>query len=109
MPRMLKPDLTLFGMAALLLSVGVVMVYSASAIVAADRFQDPALFLKKQLFWALLGSVGMRVARGVDYGRWEGLGGPLVIGVAVLLVAVLLPPLAQPINGTRRWPRLGAV
>jgi cell division protein FtsW len=109
MPRMLKPDLTLFGMAALLLSVGVVMVYSASAIVAADRFQDPALFLKKQLFWALLGSVGMLVALRVDYRRLEGLGGPLVIGVAVLLVAVLLPPLAQPINGTRRWLRLGPV
>ena len=31
------------------------MVYSASAIVAADRFHDPFFFLKKQLFWAVLG------------------------------------------------------
>src|SRR5919106_5573278 len=99
----------LFGVAVVLLSAGVVMVYSASAIVAADRFQDPALFLKKQLFWALLGSVALLAALRVDYRRLEGLGWPLLIGVAVLLVAVLLPPLAQPINGTRRWLRLGPV
>jgi cell division protein FtsW len=109
MPRMLRPDLWLLGVVALLGSVGVVMVYSASAIVAADRFQDPALFLKKQLFWALLGSVALLAALRVDYRRLEGLGWPLLIGVAVLLVAVLLPPLAQPINGTRRWLRLGPV
>ena len=35
------------------------MVYSASAIVAADRFHDPYFFLKKQLFWAVLGSAAM--------------------------------------------------
>ena len=40
----------LFGVAVVLLSAGVVMVYSASAIVAADRFHDPYFFLKKQLF-----------------------------------------------------------
>src|SRR5687768_17667309 len=44
----------LFGVAVVLLSAGVVMVYSASAIVAADRFDDPYFFLKKQAFWALL-------------------------------------------------------
>ena len=54
MPRKLVPDLWLFGVAVVLLSAGVVMVYSASAIVAADRFHDPYFFLKKQIFWALL-------------------------------------------------------
>ena len=42
-----------------LVCVGVVMVYSASAIVAADRFHDPFFFLKKQLFWAVLGLGGL--------------------------------------------------
>jgi len=41
MPRRLTPDVWLFGAAVALLSAGVVMVYSASAIVAADRFHDP--------------------------------------------------------------------
>jgi cell division protein FtsW len=57
-----------------LLSAGVVMVYSASAIVAADRFHDPYFFLKKQLFWALLGSLAMLAAdpRGLPPARGPG-------------------------------------
>ncbi len=97
----------LLGVAVLLLSVGVVMVYSASAIVAADRFNDPYLFLKKQLFWALLGAACLLAALHFDYRRLEGLGWPILIAAGVLLLLVLVPPLAQPINGTRRWLRLG--
>src|SRR2546425_806605 len=109
MPRKLRPDMWLFGAVVLLLSAGVVMVYSASAIVAADRFQDPYLFLKKQLVWALLGAGCLLVALRVDYRRLERLGWPILLAAGVLLVLVLVPPLAQPINGTRRWLRLGPV
>src|SRR6058998_2223971 len=71
MPRKLAPDLWLFGVAVVLLSLGVVMVYSASAIVAGDRFHDAYFFLKKQLFWALLGAAGLWLALRVDYRRLE--------------------------------------
>ena len=40
MPRKVTPDLWLFAVALVLVSTGVVMIYSASAIVAADRFRD---------------------------------------------------------------------
>jgi cell division protein FtsW len=99
----------LFGAAVALLSVGVVMVYSASAIVATDRFHDPYFFLKRQLFWAALGAACLWAALRVDY-RWlERLALPLLVVAGVLLVLVLVPPLGQSINGTRRWLRLGAV
>ncbi|HSE91789.1 MAG TPA: putative lipid II flippase FtsW [Methylomirabilota bacterium] len=109
MPRKLQPDMWLLGVAVLLLSIGIVMVYSASAIVAADRFHDPYLFLRKQLFWALLGCACLVAALRLDYRRLERLGWPIVIAAAVLLVLVLVPPFAQPINGSRRWLRLGPV
>src|SRR6184192_3917594 len=109
MPRKLAPDLWLFGTAVVLLSTGVVMVYSASAIVAADRFHDPYFFLKKQLFWALLGSLGMLVAVRTDYRKLEPFIVPTLIVAAALLVLVLIPPIGQSINGTRRWIRLGPV
>ncbi len=99
----------LFGVAVVLLSVGVVMVYSASAIVAADRFHDPYFFLKKQLFWAVLGAVAMLAAVRVDYRHLERLVLPGLIVAGVLLVLVLIPPFGQAINGTRRWIRLGPV
>ncbi|MGH7354434.1 MAG: putative lipid II flippase FtsW [Candidatus Rokuibacteriota bacterium] len=109
MPRQLRPDMWLFGAAVILLSAGVVMVYSASAIVAADRFHDPYFFLKKQVFWALLGAGGLWLAFRVDYRRLERWVLPTLVVAAVLLVVVLIPPFGQAINGTRRWIRLGAV
>jgi cell division protein FtsW len=109
MPRKLAPDVWLFGVAIVLLSVGVVMVYSASAIVAADRFHDPYFFLKKQVFWALLGAACLWLAIKVDYRRLEGFVLPLLIFAGILLVLVLVSPLGQAINGTRRWIRLGPV
>jgi cell division protein FtsW len=109
MPRKVTPDMWLFGVAVVLLSAGVVMVYSASAIVAADRFHDPYFFLKKQLFWALLGSIAMLVAVRVDYRRLERFVQPALIVAGVLLLLVLIPPIGQAINGTRRWIRLGPV
>ena len=110
MPRKLTPDMWLFGVAVVLLSAGVVMVYSASAIVAADRFHDPYFFLKKQLFWALLGVGGH--AGGDPRGLPASSSGwccPALIVAGVLLVLVLVPPFGQAINGTRRWIRLGPV
>jgi cell division protein FtsW len=109
MPRKVTPDMWLFGAAVMLLSAGVVMVYSASAIVAADRFHDPYFFLKKQLFWALLGSIGMLAAVRMDYRKLERFVVPALIVAGVLLVLVLIPPIGQSINGTRRWIRLGPV
>ncbi|MGH7332782.1 MAG: putative lipid II flippase FtsW [Candidatus Rokuibacteriota bacterium] len=109
MPRKLKPDMWLFGAAVVLLSVGVVMVYSASAIVAAERFHDPFIFLKKQLFWAGLGGLALWGALRIDYRRLEKLMVPALVVAAILLILVLIPPFGQSINGTRRWFRVGPV
>ncbi|HYB43819.1 MAG TPA: FtsW/RodA/SpoVE family cell cycle protein, partial [Candidatus Methylomirabilis sp.] len=107
MPRKLTPDLWLFGIVVALCSIGVVMVYSASAIIAADRFHDPFFFLKKQLFWAVIGFGCLWAAMRLDYRRLERLVIPLLIASFVLLVLVLVPPFGQQINGTRRWFRGG--
>ena len=109
MPRKLTPDLWLFAVVVALCSVGVVMVYSASAIIAADRFHDPFFFLKKQFFWAVLGVACLWAALRVDYRRLERLVVPLLVASFVLLVLVLVPPFGQQINGTWRWFRGGPV
>jgi cell division protein FtsW len=109
MPRRLVPDAWLFGAALILLSAGVVMVYSASAIVAADRFHDPYFFLKKQLVWALLGAAVLWAALRVDYRVLERAVTPALAVAGVLLVLVLIPPIGQAINGTWRWIRVGGV
>ena len=109
MPRKLRPDPWLFGAVVVLVSLGVVMVYSTSAIVAADRFQDPYFFLKKQLFWAMLWFGCLWVTMAVNYHRLESAVVPLLVLSLALLVLVLIPPFGQEINGTRRWFRWGVV
>jgi cell division protein FtsW len=107
MPKKLTPDLWLFGVVVALCSIGVVMVYSASAIIAGERFHDPFFFLKKQLLWAVAGFVCLWGAMRMDYRRLDRLVVPLLVASFVLLVLVLVPPFGQEINGTRRWFRLG--
>ncbi len=109
MPRKVSPDYFLFLVVVALAGFGVVMVYSASAILATDRFRDPYFFLKKQGFWALLGLGALWATMGVDYRRWRAVVLPLLGLAVVLLLAVLVPVFGQEINGTRRWLRWGPV
>ncbi len=102
MARKLKPDKLLFLATLALLSASVIMVYSASALLAMDRFERPYHFLLRQVSWAVMGFGLLWGVMRIDYRR---LRHPVVlwtaIGVTMLaLVAVLF---SDPINGTRRW------
>jgi cell division protein FtsW len=109
MPRKLRPDGWLLAVVVVLVAWGVVMVYSASAIVAGERLGDPHHFVTRQVIWALLASAALLVALRLDYRRLERLHWMALGIAAALLVAVLVPPFAQAINGSRRWLRLGPV
>ena len=54
MARKLKSDRVLFITTILLVGLSIVMVYSASAVVALERYGGPSLFLVKQGMWAAL-------------------------------------------------------
>ena len=66
MARKLKSDQTLFVAILLLVCLSVIMVYSASAVVAMERYQQPYLFLTKQLMWATLGIAVLWIVMRVD-------------------------------------------
>ena len=106
MARKLQSDKWLFLATLALVCTSVVMVYSASAVIALERYQQPYLFVTKQLMWSLLGVAVLSVVMNVDYRlyRSERLQWSLVGASAVLLVAVLF---FAPINGSRRWFSLG--
>jgi cell division protein FtsW len=107
MARKLKSDKLLFVATLLLVCTGVVMVYSASAVMAMEKFQKPYWFLVKQLAWALTGLAIMPIVMRIDYRNYRQ---PTVIwgvlGVAgVALVAVLFGPR---VNGATRWISIGS-
>jgi cell division protein FtsW len=108
MARKLKSDKVLFIATVLLVFLGIVMVYSASEVLARSRFGDPYLFLRKQMMWAALGLGSLALVMRVDYRTYRQ---PLFIWsslglVTLALVAVLFSP---PINNARRWFSVGGL
>ncbi len=108
MARKLKSDQMLVLATLVLVCLSVVMVYSASAVVAMDRYQQPYLFLTKQLMWATLGLALMCVVMRIDYRFyrepafiWSCLG-----LVTVCLIAVMFSP---PVNNAKRWFSVGGL
>jgi len=102
----LYPDRTLFITTVALVSFGLVMLYSASAVVAHDAHRSSHFFLAKQAMWAACGLLVMLSLARFDYRKLKH---PAVIygalGVtAALLVAVLFFP---PIKNAHRWIRFG--
>ncbi len=101
------PDFWLFLTVIALLGIGVVMVYSASSIVAYDQFGDSAFFFKRQALWAALGIAALLVAQRVHYEHLRRLT-PLILACGLLaLVLVLVPGVGRVAGGARRWISLG--
>jgi cell division protein FtsW len=108
MARKLKSDKVLFTATLLLVCTSVVMVYSASAVVAMENNGDPYLYLFKQVTWALLGLVLVPVMMRIDYRNYRQ---PAVIwvGLAVVSVALVAVLFGTPRNGATRWIGFGSL
>ena len=102
MARKLQSDKWLFLATLALICASVVMVYSASALVALERFQQPYLFVTRQMMWAAVGVAVLSIVMRIDYRAYRNdkLIWLLLGAVGMMLIAVLF---SRPINGTRRW------
>ncbi|MFQ5895507.1 MAG: putative lipid II flippase FtsW [Nitrospinota bacterium] len=100
-------DRALLGCALALTAFGLVMVNSAGALLALDRYGDPYLFAKRQGLAAAAGLGTMFLAARMDYRRLERLSLPLLALTLLLLAAVFLPGLGRSAGGARRWLQLG--
>jgi cell division protein FtsW len=103
MARKLRYDWVLFMATFALIALSVVMVFSASSLVAAQRFNDAYYFASKQLTFALLGCLVLAVMMHVDYHVFEqpGVVWTVVGGAVAALVLVLLVGIEA--KGARRW------
>jgi len=102
MAKKLYPDTWLFAATIGLALFGVVMVYSASAVLAQSEHHGSFYYVIKQAIWTLIGLVAMLIAMQVDYHRLRDR--RVVYGLLTLTVFMLLAVFAFPaINGARRW------
>ena len=105
--RIAHLDPVISSVTLLLLLFGVVMVYSSSSLVGAERFGDSAYFLKRHLMWLGLGLFGMTLIFFVNPLFWRKLGVPgLVIGCGLLLIVILTGAGVEKKSATR-WLTFG--
>ena len=106
MKRVEGYDMIVLMMAVILTCFGVVMVYSASSVMAAKKFHDGFFFLKRQSLYALMGFAGMAVLMHVDYHVWKKWAVPLFLTCFFLMLVVFIPGIGGTAKGASRWIRL---
>src|SRR5271155_1449431 len=108
MAKRVSVDRWMFTVITILVFVGLVMIFSASAVMAKERFGSAYEFLLKQLVWAVAGLAVMIIAMKVDYKRLQhpALVFSLLGFTTLLLISVFFLDRA---HGTHRWFRLGPV
>jgi cell division protein FtsW len=99
------PDFIIIISTLILLCIGVVMVYSSSAVVAIGK-GDPFFFTKRQLIFAVLGIVAMFFMMNVDYWVWKKWAKVGLLTCFGLLVLVLI--IGNTVNGAKSWLGIGA-
>lgn len=108
MAKRVSVDRWLFGVTVLLVFIGLVMVFSASAVMASERFGSAYNFVVRQLVWAAVGFLAMWVLMNVDYRK---LHHPAVVFSLLGLTTVLLAAVffLDRSHNTHRWIRLGSI
>lgn len=100
------PDFVLFITTLILISIGLVMVFSSSAVTANMKYGDAYFFFKKQLMWAFIGTVVMIVVMKVNYFRLKDMAIPIMIFTIICLILVITP-LGSSAKGATRWLGIG--
>ncbi|HPC73185.1 MAG TPA: putative lipid II flippase FtsW [Syntrophales bacterium] len=108
-PRKRRQDFIIIASTLTLIAFGTVMIYSSSYIIATQKFGDGYYFLKKQVFFLILGLTAMICLAKLPYThlRKAAYGGLAVS--AILLIALFIPGLGAKVGGARRWLRLGVL
>src|SRR5688572_29042972 len=100
MAKKLYPDKWLFAATTGLALFGVVMVYSASAMLAQSENHGHFYYVKKQAIWSAIGLFAMLVAMQFDYNRLRDR--RIVYGLMLLTIFLLLAVFTfPPVNGAR--------
>ncbi len=102
------PDFVIILVTCMLLTFGMMMVYSASSVWASYKFDDPFFFAKRQLLFAGLGIVAMFSIMNIDYWVWRKYALTILLLCFVLLIVVLIPGIGMERGGARSWIGIGA-
>ena len=108
MAKRVGVDKWMFGTVLLLVLFGLVMVFSASAVMAKETMGSPYAFVSKQALWALLGMLALVTLMRVDYRRYNNQ--RFVVATLAVTTLLLVGVFAMHgMNGAHRWIRVGSI
>lgn len=87
----------------LLIAIGLVMLTSASSIVAYSLYDDSYYFLKRQFLSVILGGILFWLMAKIDYRHWRKIAFFLLLCSLALLSLVFIPGLGREVNGAQSW------
>ena len=99
----------LASVVAVLCLIGLVMVLSASSVLALREDGSSWLYFRKQVLWVAAGTAALVVGARIDYRALRRLGGPALLLSVVLLVVVLVPGVGVTAGGSTRWLGFGSL
>jgi cell cycle protein len=91
----------------ILVTFGLIMIYSASSFSAQLEFKDSAYYIKRQGFFTILGFIAMFVVSRIDYHRILKFDKAIYALSVILLIAVFVVGVER--NGKKRWLKFGPV
>jgi cell division protein FtsW len=101
------PDIILLLVTLILVTVGTAMIYSSSSIIALEKFKDGQYFLKKQIFFVILGLISMVFLTKIDYTTWKKAAYPGIALSLIMLGLLFVPHVGLKRGGATRWLNLG--
>src|SRR5690242_6380366 len=104
------PDYPLLALVLALTVFGLVMVYSASFMIAVNEGHSQIYYLVRQFIWALGGGILLLIGQRIDYRRWRKLALPLMaVTVLLLVLVIVLPKSMTSRGGAERWITFGPI
>jgi len=91
----------------ILMTVGVIMMFSASLVRGQSSYENTEYFLFRQLIWLTLSVIGAIICARIDLVFLRKAALPAAAVCALLLVLVRIPGIGHEINGSWRWLRFG--
>ena len=105
--RARRPDLKILVPVVCLVALGLVMVFSSSASLAAHRYQSEYFFLKRHFVRVLLGGAALVLLARMDYHVLRRIA-PWALGGTIVMLGVLLA-VGGAVRGANRWLSLATV
>ncbi len=102
-------DIYMFFTVLMLVLIGILMIFSSSAILAQERYGDTYYFLRKELVYLFIGIVGLFVARNIPYKLYEKWIYPLLGFNFITMLMCLIPPFGYSAGGASRWIKIGSL